>query len=31
MMARLQSELEPATDKLVKEGLGVQGRELPAS
>ena len=31
MMARLQGELEPATDALVKEGLAVQGRELPAS
>jgi 1-acyl-sn-glycerol-3-phosphate acyltransferase len=31
MMARLQGELEPATDALVKEGLAVQGRELPAA
>ncbi|MGB2178542.1 lysophospholipid acyltransferase family protein [Hyphomonas sp.] len=31
MMAKLQGELEPATDALVKEGLAVQGRELPAA
>lgn len=30
LMARLQAELEPATDALVKEGLAVQGRELPS-
>ena len=31
MMARLQGELEPATDALIKEGLAVQGRELPSA
>ena len=31
LMTRLQAELEAGTDALVKEGLAVQGRELPSS
>ncbi|MEZ5946119.1 MAG: lysophospholipid acyltransferase family protein [Hyphomonas sp.] len=29
LMARLEAALEPATEALVKEGLAVQGRDLP--